>query len=229
MSRASIGRSSARSPNRSARRHRQQCRRHPLRIRSGPDRGGLGPHPPGRRRGVFFLPARRPRDDRAARGGRRRGRVINMASVSGRGYAGASNAAYAAGEGAVIWPTRWRRSNLDGTTLNLNWICPGVTRTELRAQRGHPRRGARRLGRADAGRARGADPDPAGRRRTTSRRWRCSWPRPAPATLPASPTMSTMAWSQLTKARSEPQEPHLQSSPPGLSRGSTGCPGQARA
>ena len=36
----------------------------------------------------------------------RSGRIINIASIAGKGYAGASNAAYAASKGAVISLTK---------------------------------------------------------------------------------------------------------------------------
>ncbi len=62
---------------------------------------------------------------------RREGRIINIASIAGKGYAGTSNAAYAASKGAVISLTRTAAQQLGRHNINVNSVCPGVTRTEL--------------------------------------------------------------------------------------------------
>ena len=61
----------------------------------------------------------------------RSGRIINIASIVGKGYAGASNAAYAASKGAVISLTKTAAQQLGRHNINVNAICPGVTRTAL--------------------------------------------------------------------------------------------------
>ncbi|MET4702205.1 NAD(P)-dependent dehydrogenase (short-subunit alcohol dehydrogenase family) [Constrictibacter sp. MBR-5] len=62
---------------------------------------------------------------------RRSGRIINIASIVGKANAGTSNAAYAASKGAVISLTRAAAQQPAKHDINVNAICPGVTRTEL--------------------------------------------------------------------------------------------------
>ena len=62
---------------------------------------------------------------------RRSGCILNIASIAGKGYAGASNAAYAASKGAVISLTKTAAQQLGKHNINVNAICPGVTRTAL--------------------------------------------------------------------------------------------------
>jgi NAD(P)-dependent dehydrogenase (short-subunit alcohol dehydrogenase family) len=81
-------------------------------------------------KGVFFCLQRAAREMMQTGGGR----IINIASISGRGYAGASNAAYAASKGAVIALTKMAAQQLGRYDININAICPGVTRTELGAR-----------------------------------------------------------------------------------------------
>lgn len=59
------------------------------------------------------------------------GRIINIASIAGKGYTGASNAAYAASKGAVISMTMIAALELGKHNINVNAICPGVTMTDL--------------------------------------------------------------------------------------------------
>jgi NAD(P)-dependent dehydrogenase (short-subunit alcohol dehydrogenase family) len=78
-------------------------------------------------KGVFFCLQRVAREMIP----RRSGRIINIASIAGKGYAGTSNAAYAASKGAVISLTRTASQQLAKHDINVNSICPGVTRTAL--------------------------------------------------------------------------------------------------
>jgi NAD(P)-dependent dehydrogenase (short-subunit alcohol dehydrogenase family) len=78
-------------------------------------------------KGVFFCLQRVAREMIPQRSGR----IINIASIAGKGYAGTSNAAYAASKGAVISLTRTASQQLAKYDINVNAICPGVTLTAL--------------------------------------------------------------------------------------------------
>lgn len=78
-------------------------------------------------KGVFFCLQRVARE-MIPRG---RGVVINIASIAGKGYAGTSNAIYAASKGAVISLTRIAALQLARHNINVNAICPGTTVTAL--------------------------------------------------------------------------------------------------
>lgn len=78
-------------------------------------------------KGVFFCLQRVARE-MIPQGG---GRIVNIASIAGKGYAGASNVAYAASKGAVIGMTKLAALQLARHDINVNAVCPGVTRTAL--------------------------------------------------------------------------------------------------
>ncbi len=78
-------------------------------------------------KGVFFCLQRVAREMIP----QREGRIISIASIAGRGYAGTSNAAYAASKGAVISLTKTASQQLGKHNINVNAICPGVTRSAL--------------------------------------------------------------------------------------------------
>jgi NAD(P)-dependent dehydrogenase (short-subunit alcohol dehydrogenase family) len=78
-------------------------------------------------KGVFFCLQRVAREMIP----RRSGVIINIASIAGKGYVGASNAIYAGSKGAVIGMTRMAALQLARHNINVNAICPGTTVTAL--------------------------------------------------------------------------------------------------
>lgn len=62
---------------------------------------------------------------------RRSGRIVNIASIAGKGYAGTSNAIYAASKGAVISLTKTAAQQLGPHNINVNAVCPGIVRTAM--------------------------------------------------------------------------------------------------
>ncbi|MFN3746485.1 MAG: SDR family NAD(P)-dependent oxidoreductase [Hyphomicrobiaceae bacterium] len=78
-------------------------------------------------KGVFFCLQRVAREMIP----RRSGRIINIASVAGKGFPGTSNAIYAASKGAVISLTKTAAQQLGPHSINVNAICPGIVRTAM--------------------------------------------------------------------------------------------------
>ena len=62
---------------------------------------------------------------------RRSGTLINIASVAGKGFVGASNAIYAQSKAGLIGLTRLAALQLAPHNVNVNAICPGTTVTAL--------------------------------------------------------------------------------------------------
>ena len=81
-------------------------------------------------KGVFFCLQRVAREMIP----RRSGRIINIASIAGKGFAGTSNAIYAASKGAVISLTKTAAQQLGPHNVNVNAVCPGIVRTALYAE-----------------------------------------------------------------------------------------------
>jgi NAD(P)-dependent dehydrogenase (short-subunit alcohol dehydrogenase family) len=78
-------------------------------------------------KGVFFCLQRVAREMIP----RRHGSIVNIASIAGKGFAGTSNAIYAASKGAVISLTRIAALQLAPHDIRVNAICPGTTVTAL--------------------------------------------------------------------------------------------------
>jgi len=79
-------------------------------------------------KGVFFC-MQRVAEELISQGGG--GRIINIASVAGKGFSGTASAAYAASKGAVLAMTQIAAHQLGRHDINVNAICPGSTRTPL--------------------------------------------------------------------------------------------------
>lgn len=78
-------------------------------------------------KGVFFCLQRVAREMIT----RREGRIINIASVAGKGFEGTSNAVYAASKGAVISLTKTAAQQLGPHNINVNAVCPGIVMTDM--------------------------------------------------------------------------------------------------
>ncbi len=78
-------------------------------------------------KGVFFCLQRAAREMIP----RRSGRIINIASIAGKGFPGLSNAIYGASKGAVISLTKTAAQQLGPHDINVNAVCPGIVRTAL--------------------------------------------------------------------------------------------------
>jgi len=78
-------------------------------------------------KGVFFC-LQRVAGEMIERGG---GRIINIASIAGKGFSGTSNAAYAASKGAVLSLTKTAAQQLGPYNISVNAVCPGITETEM--------------------------------------------------------------------------------------------------
>ena len=78
-------------------------------------------------KGVFFCLQRVAREMIP----QKRGVIVNIASIAGKGYAGTSNAIYAASKGSVISLTRTAAQQLARHDINVNAVCPGTTVTAL--------------------------------------------------------------------------------------------------
>ncbi len=78
-------------------------------------------------KGVFFCLQRVAREMIP----RKSGVIVNVASIAGKGFAGTSNAIYAASKGGVISLTRTASQQLAKHNINVNAVCPGTTVTAL--------------------------------------------------------------------------------------------------
>ncbi|HWE57434.1 MAG TPA: SDR family NAD(P)-dependent oxidoreductase [Acidimicrobiales bacterium] len=61
----------------------------------------------------------------------RGGSIVNISSIGGKGWPGASSLAYSASKGAVVIMTRRAAVELAPLGIRVNCICPGITDTPL--------------------------------------------------------------------------------------------------
>ena len=59
------------------------------------------------------------------------GRIINMASIAGKGFHNSSNVIYAGTKGALIAMTRMAAHHLGPHGISVNAVCPGTTETDI--------------------------------------------------------------------------------------------------
>lgn len=78
-------------------------------------------------RGLFFTMQGFARHMAEAGGGV----VVNIASVAGKGAKATSNACYAASKAAAVVMSRVAATELGGSGIRVNSVCPGATRTAL--------------------------------------------------------------------------------------------------
>jgi NAD(P)-dependent dehydrogenase (short-subunit alcohol dehydrogenase family) len=104
-------------------------------------------------KGVFFCLQRAAREMIP----RRSGAIVNIASIAGKGFAGASNAIYAASKGAVLGMTRLAALQLARHNINVNAICPGSTATALSNANLRVRAGEQNVSVEEMARRRNAD------------------------------------------------------------------------
>jgi len=67
----------------------------------------------------------------AARRMERGARIVNIASIAGKGWKETSNIAYASSKGAVVTMTRIAAAALGASGIRVNSVCPGMTKTEM--------------------------------------------------------------------------------------------------
>ena len=81
---------------------------------------------------------------------RRSGKIVNLASIAGRGLSANSSSAYAAAKGGIIAFTRKLAHELGPDGINVNAIAPSITLTERIRPHWDKRSQARRPKRSNA-------------------------------------------------------------------------------